>query len=73
MKSILSIIILLLLTGAYSQAQINSQNLDFEFEGIVLNGVLYLPDNLPPKGMVLIVRGSGKTDAVTQDWLIEIE
>ena len=38
--------------------------LDFKFEGLNLAGVLNLPDGMPPKGIVIMVPGDGKTDAV---------
>lgn len=67
MKRITTITILFLIVIS-SQAQSNKQILDFEFEGVVLNGVLNLPEDQKPKGIVLIVHGSGKTNAVAQDW-----
>ncbi|MEM6720390.1 MAG: alpha/beta hydrolase [Bacteroidota bacterium] len=46
--------------------------LDFKFEGIVLNGVLNTPTNQESKGIVLIIHGSGKTNAVAQNWYSDI-
>ena len=48
------------------------QIIDFEFEGVTLNGVLNLPTDEEPKGIVLIIHGSGQTNAVAQDWYSDI-
>ena len=53
-------------------AQSQKQILDFEFEGVSLNGVLNLPKDKAPKGIVLIIHGSGQTNAVAQDWYSDI-
>ena len=71
MKGIIVITILFLIV-ANSKAQSNRQILDFEFEGVVLNGVLNLPKDQKAKGIVLIVHGSGKTNAVAQEWYSDI-
>jgi hypothetical protein len=54
-----------------SQAQIQKILFDFEFEGAFLNGVLNMPDTIP-KGVALIVHGSGKTNAVEQEWYYDV-
>ncbi|MEM8928134.1 MAG: alpha/beta fold hydrolase [Bacteroidota bacterium] len=43
------------------------QEFNFDFEGVTLNGVLTQPKETP-KGLVVIVHGSGRTNAVAQDW-----
>ncbi|WP_422104816.1 alpha/beta hydrolase family protein [Winogradskyella sp.] len=48
------------------------QILDFDFEGVTLNGVLNLPKDQKPKGLVLIIHGSGRTNAVAQNWYADI-
>ena len=63
---------ILFLISIHVNAQSNRQIFDFEFEGITLNGVLNLPKNQEPKGIVLIVHGSGKTNAVAQEWYADI-
>lgn len=52
--------------------QIKKEVFDFEFDGIVLNGILNLPENNDPKGIALIVHGSGQTNAVEQEWYYDI-
>ncbi len=54
------------------EAQSKKQILDFEFEGVTLNGVLNLPKNQNPKGVVLIIHGSGRTEAVAKEWYSDI-
>jgi len=49
----------------------NSRIFDFEFEGNKINGVLNMPQETP-KGIVIIVHGSGKTNAVDQDWYLDV-
>ena len=61
-------IVLFLLVGIIAKAQERKQLLNFEFEGFRLNGVLDLPDLPQPNGLVLIIHGSGPTNAVAQDW-----
>lgn len=71
MKKI-TLIATLLLISTSSIAQSNRQILDFEFEGVVLNGVLNVPKDQKPKGVVLIIHGSGKTNAVAQEWYSDV-
>ncbi|WP_299769555.1 alpha/beta hydrolase [uncultured Dokdonia sp.] len=71
MKRITALTILLLITSNIT-AQSNRNLLDFEFEGVSLNGVLNLPKDQKPKGIVLIIHGSGKTNAVAQEWYLDI-
>ena len=54
--------------GFYSKAQSERQIFEFEFEGVTLNGLLNLPKDQKPKGIVLILHGSGKTNAVERSW-----
>ncbi|WP_343914875.1 alpha/beta hydrolase family protein [Aquimarina litoralis] len=54
------------------KAQSSRQIINFEFEGIQLNGVLNLPKDQKPKGVVMLVHGSGKTNAVAQEWYLDI-
>lgn len=59
---------LLCLTTISSKAQIKKEIFEFEYKNTVLNGVLNTPENTIPKGLVLIVHGSGQTNAVAQEW-----
>lgn len=61
-------LILLTLIGVGTNAQSTQELFDFDFEGIKLSGVLNLPKNSEPKGIVLIVHGDGKTNALAGDW-----
>lgn len=66
------VIISLFLIGPNLKAQSERDTLDFEFERVILNGLLNLPIDKKPKGIVLIVHGSGKTNAVAQEWYSDI-
>ncbi|MBW1295649.1 alpha/beta hydrolase family protein [Aquimarina litoralis] len=71
MKRIVTISILfLILTNVTAQS--NRQIFDFEFEEVLLNGVLNLPKDQKPKGIVILVHGSGETNAVAQEWYLDI-
>lgn len=63
MKNIITFISFLLLTLSL-QAQGQREIFDFKFEGVTLNGVLNIPENIQPKGIVLLVHGAGRTNAV---------
>lgn len=65
-------LVILVLTITNSKGQIKKEILGFEFEGVVLNGVLNAPENNAPKGIVLIVHGSGQTNAVEQEWYYDV-
>lgn len=65
-------IIFITLVSVNSNAQTDRQVFDFEFEGLTLNGVLNLPKDNKPKGIVLIVHGSGRTNAVAQEWYADV-
>lgn len=67
-----TVIIILFLIATSALAQSKKQIVDFRFEGTLLNGVLNLPKDQQPKGIVLLVHGSGKTNAVAQDWYADI-
>ena len=71
MKRIL-VFILLALCIYHSKAQSQEQALDFDFEKVTLNGILNLPKNAEPKGIVLLVHGSGRTNAVAQKWHLDV-
>ncbi len=55
-----------------THAQHSTQGFDFDFEKVTLNGVLTFPKNTTPKGMVLLVHGSGRTNAVAQQWYLDV-
>ncbi len=65
-------LILLFFIGFITNAQNTQELLDFEFEGVQLSGVLDLPKNKNPKGIVLIVHGDGKTNAVAGNWYNDV-
>lgn len=65
-------IIYFVLIGSTANAQITQELLDFKFEGNKLSGVLNLPQNSEPKGIVLIVHGSGRTNAIAQDSYLDV-
>ncbi|MGB5980570.1 MAG: CocE/NonD family hydrolase [Nonlabens sp.] len=69
-RIIITIICTLLIVD--SHAQIQQQLIDFEFEGIKLSGVLDLPQDTEPKGIVLIIHGDGKTNAVADNWWFDV-
>ncbi len=55
-----------------ANAQSKKQILSFEFEEVKLSGILNIPKDNKPKGIVLIVHGSGQTDALAQEWYLDI-
>ena len=59
-----SVLFLILLFAYTANAQIKSEIFEFEFEKVTLNGILDMPENTTPKGLVIIVHGSGRTNAV---------
>lgn len=61
-----------MLLATHTQAQSKKQLFDFPFEGVTISGVLNLPQNENPKGIVLMIHGSGRTNAVAQDWYSDI-
>ena len=50
------------------KAQIKKETFKFQYEGKTLNGILNKPDQAEPTGLVLIIHGSGQTNAVAQEW-----
>lgn len=56
----------------HSQDSLSSKQFNFSFEGVTLNGVLNFPKNNTTKGIVLIVHGSGKTNAIAQQWYADV-
>ena len=73
MKNIFRIsgILFLVLILAFAVKKLNpnrkTQIFEFEFEGVVLNGVLDLPKDQEPEGVILLLHGSGRTNAVAQN------
>ncbi|RAW00749.1 alpha/beta hydrolase family protein [Pseudochryseolinea flava] len=63
---------ILLLISLRTQAQVRKELFAFDFEGVVLHGVLNIPENKDSKGVVLIVHGSGQTNAVEQEWYDDV-
>lgn len=61
------IFVLLFASLGNCQKQEPSQLFEFQFEGHTLNGVLNLPETGKPKGIVLLVHGSGRTNAVEEE------
>lgn len=53
-------------------AQIKKEIFDFDFEGFVLNGILNQPEQQAAKGLVLIVQGSGATNAVAREMYYDV-
>jgi len=49
-----------------ASAQPNREIFEFEYQDVTLNGVLNTPEGTP-KGIVMIVHGSGRTNAVAQE------
>ncbi|MEO1652096.1 MAG: alpha/beta hydrolase [Bacteroidota bacterium] len=66
------ILLLLGFLALTTQAQVKKEIFDFEFEGFTLNGILNIPDGQEPKGLVLIVHGSGRTNAVAKEWYADV-
>lgn len=71
MRRIIALIILVV-TISDSKAQFKKEVIEFSFEGYILNGVLNTPSSSRPKGIVLIVHGSGRTNAVEQEWYFDV-
>lgn len=71
MRRIITFFILLLIVN-HSITQNKREILEFEFEGVLLNGVLNIPKDSSPKGIVLIVHGSGQTNAIAQEWYMDV-
>lgn len=61
-------ILLLFVSTCSGQQDAATEIFEFQFEGNTINGVLDLPETKNPKGIVLIVHGSGRTNAVEENW-----
>lgn len=65
MKKII-VLLTLCLVVFNCKAQIKKELFGFQFEGLKLHGILNMPEDIP-KGIVIIVHGSGRTNAVKQE------
>ncbi|MGB6034798.1 MAG: dienelactone hydrolase family protein [Cryomorphaceae bacterium] len=63
---------LLALISIDTNAQSEQELFDFNFEGIKLSGILNFPKDAEPKGIVLIIHGDGKTDAIEGEWWYDV-
>ncbi|MEM8525493.1 MAG: alpha/beta hydrolase [Bacteroidota bacterium] len=66
-RGILFIGLILLLTSNII-AQMTKEPFQFEYEGKKLHGILNQPSQVEPAGLVLIIHGSGQTNAVAREW-----
>lgn len=71
MNKIITLIFLTLIV-IDTKAQSDQSLVDFEFEKIKLSGVLNFPKDSEPKGIVLIIHGDGKTNAVAGNWWYDV-
>jgi uncharacterized protein len=71
MRTIITLVFIALFSFE-SKPQEKGKILNFNFEGNLLNGILDFPENINPKGIVLIVHGSGRTSAVEQEWYLDV-
>lgn len=69
-KILIFVLLTLLEINTYGQSK--KELLDFNFERIKLSGVLNFPKDLEPKGIVLIIHGDGKTNAVEGEWWYDV-
>lgn len=65
-RNVLWIVVLIIMTSSL-KAQMKQDLFEFDYEGVTLHGVLNLPEDKPPKGIALIIHGSGQTNAVKQE------
>lgn len=72
MKVRLFFILQLIVIVPSIQAQMNTTEFEFKFEGNTLNGIINSPNNDNPKGIVVFVHGSGETQAVENEWYYDI-
>lgn len=56
----------------FLSAQQQRQIFEFNYQNQTLNGVLDMPKDTIPRGLVLIMHGSGQTNAVAQNWYADI-
>ncbi|MEM9258403.1 MAG: alpha/beta hydrolase [Bacteroidota bacterium] len=66
------LLLLLLANQTYGQDQEKEQIFEFQFAEHTMHGRLNLPETEQPKGIVLIVHGSGRTDAIAGNWHADI-
>jgi len=69
-KTLLFLLLALIAVNSYSQP--SQEFLDFNFKGKKLSGILNFPKNTTPKGIVLIVHGDGKTNAIAGKWWFDV-
>ena len=68
-----TLIFILFITLHFNSYGQNTKELfDFSIDGIRLSGVLNFPINQEPKGIVLIIHGDGKTNAVEDEWWYDV-
>ncbi|WP_276391804.1 alpha/beta hydrolase family protein [Eudoraea chungangensis] len=65
-------ITVLILWGVNTFSQGKEELLDFDFNGVKLAGVLNLPNVNDAKGIVLIIHGDGKTNAIAGKWYSDV-
>jgi len=53
-------------------AQSNQTLFDFEYKKHELSGILNIPQGITPKGIILIVHGSGQTNALEDKWYLDV-
>ena len=66
------ILLLFVLNSIWGSAQGVEELFDFTYDGIELSGVLNFPSDRDPKGIVLIIHGDGRTDAVAGKWWYDV-
>jgi len=69
-KLIVTAFLSLVLMGSHAQG--DRRLIDFRFEQIKLSGILDLPKDKEPKGIVLIIHGDGKTNAIQEKWWYDV-
>ena len=63
---------LLLSSGLFAAEPIRTEPFEFSFDGTRLSGVLGLPVGRSAVGVVVLVHGHGKTDAVAGKWYLDL-
>ena len=66
------VLVILLFWSGFIWAQSERYIFTFDFEGVSLEGILSIPSDKIPKGIVLVVHGDGKTNAVKEDWYADV-
>ncbi len=69
-KNIFSCLLVITTFNVIVKAQ--NEPFEFEYKGVTLDGVLNRTSQSNTKGLVLIIHGSGKTDAVAKDYYKDI-